>query len=447
MATHQRISERFARIGAGSIGTLERIGLRGPALLTLLGAATGLVVGVGVLLFYRGIDLAATLLRLVEGQVPLPALMLATITLVAGLVAAWAIVHWGTADSDDGNIPELMEVAKDRHGVLHLAPVALKTAAAAVTLGSGGSVGAEGPVAVLGAALGSRVGRLLRLPAERLHLLLTCGTAAGLSAAFGAPIAGTIFVLEKLLGGFEGSALTPVVVASVTAAAITRFGLGSDQVIRIPAQYTTSGGWALVLYAVVAVGAGAAGWLYNRATWRVGDWTARWPRWLRVGLCAILVALLASRFDASLWGRGHSALDLSHLANVSAEVLLALCLAKIAATALTLAGGGVGGVFTPALAVGGAFGAAAGAALALVFPGLHLAVVPFALVGMAGAVGAATHAPLTAFFMVLEMSGDYGLVAPLLLAGPIGYAVAKEFYPESIYTEWIRRRAARRVGG
>lgn len=445
MPPRPRLSDQFGRLGASTVTILERLGLRGPALLTLLGAATGLVVGLGVLLFYRGIDLAAALLRLVEGWVPLPTTVLATVLLATGLVAAWAIVHWGTDDSPGENIPDLMVVAGQRHGVLHLGPVALKTAAAAVTLGSGGSVGAEGPVAVLGAALGSRVGRLLRLPAERLHLLLACGTAAGLSAAFGAPIAGTIFVLEKLLGGFEGSALTPVVVSSVTAAAITRFGLGSDQVIRIPAQYTTSGGWALLLYGVVAVGAGAAGWLYNRATWRVGDWTARWPQWLRVSLCAILVAALASRFDASLWGRGHSALDLGHLANVGAEVLLALCLAKIAATALTLAGGGVGGVFTPALAVGGAFGAAAGAALALLFPGLHLAVVPFALVGMAGAVGAATHAPLTAFFMVLEMSGDYGLVAPLLLAGPIGYAVAREFYGESIYTEWIRRRE--RVGG
>ena len=440
MPPYQRLSDRFGQLGARSIGTLERLGLRGPALLTLLGAATGLVVGLGVLLFYRGIDLAAWILASLVAWIPLPALLITTLAVAAGMTAAWALVHWGTHDSPGENIPELMEVAHDRHGVLHLGPVSIKTVAAAVTLGSGGSVGAEGPVAVLGAALGSRVGRLLRLPAERLHLLLACGTAAGLSAAFGAPIAGTIFVLEKLFGGFEGGALTPVVASSVTAAAITRIGLGSDQVIRIPAQYTSPGGWALVLYGLVGVGAGVAGWAYNRMAWRAGDWTARWPRWLRVTLCAIAVAGLASRFDASLWGRGHSTLDLGHLANVGAEVLLALCVAKIVATGLTLAGGGIGGVFTPALAVGGAFGAAAGTALSLLFPGLHLAVVPFALVGMAGAVGAATHAPLTAFFMVLEMSGDYGLVAPLLLAGPIGYAVAKEFYPESIYTEWSRRQ-------
>ncbi|HEU4569435.1 MAG TPA: chloride channel protein [Gemmatimonadales bacterium] len=440
----RRLSDRFGHLGGATIDRLERLGLRGPALLTLLGFATGIVAGFGVLTFYRGIDVSARLISTVIAWLPLPHLVVPAIAVAIGLVTSWALSHYGTNDSPGENIPEVMEVAKSRLGVLHLQPVSIKTLAAAVTLGSGGSVGAEGPVAVLGAALGSRVGRLLRLSPERLHLLLACGTAAGLSAAFGAPIAGAIFALEKLFGGFETSALTPVVVASVTGAAITRVGLGDDQVIRIPVQYSNPGGWALLFYGLVAVGAGVAGWLYNRTTWKVGDWSARWPRWVRVTLFALAVATLAHAFDGSLWGRGHSTLDLGQVRTVGAEVLLALCLAKILATALTLAGGGVGGVFTPTLVVGGAFGAAAGTALALVLPSLHLEPVPFALVGMAAAVAAATHAPLTAFFMVLEMSGDYGLVAPLLIAGPIGYAVAKELYPESIYTEWTKRRAGGR---
>src|SRR5574338_1346258 len=214
----RRLSGQVGDGGAKVVRWREARGLREPALLTMLGAATGLVVGGGILVFYRAIDLAARGIARLIALLPLPALVVPLLILVLGLVMAHALVRWGVAGSDAESIPDVLEAARRRGGVMHLWPVGAKTAAAAVTLGSGGSVGAEGPVAVLGAALGSRVGRLLRLPPERLHLLFACGTAAGLSAAFGAPIAGTFFVLEKLLDGFETAALMPVVVASVTAA-------------------------------------------------------------------------------------------------------------------------------------------------------------------------------------------------------------------------------------
>lgn len=437
----RRLSGQVGDRGASVLRWLEKRGLREPALLTILGAATGLVVGGGILIFYRGIDLAARGIARLVAALPLPVLVVPFSILVLGLAIAHALVRWGVAGSDAESIPDVLEAARRRGGRLHLWPVSIKTAAAAVTLGSGGSVGAEGPVAVLGAALGSRVGRFLRLPPQRLRLLLACGTAAGLSAAFGAPIAGTFFVLEKLLDGFETAALMPVVVASVTAAALTRIGLGSDQVIRIPVDYSTSGGRELLLYGGVAILAGVAGWLYNRVTWKIQDLAARLPMWLRVLTAAVGVTVLASMFQTGLWGRGHATLDLGLAYSVGAGVLFLLCLSKIVATGLTLGGGGVGGVFTPALVIGGTFGAAVGTVLAAAIPSWHLDPIPFGLVGMAAAVGAATHAPLTAVFMVLEMSGDYGLTAPLLIAGPIGYAVAKELYPESIYTEWLARRA------
>jgi CIC family chloride channel protein len=154
----------------------------------------------------------------------------------------------------------------------------------------------------------------------------------------------------------------------------------------------------------------------------------------------VTVAVIASQFAPGLWGRGHQGLDLRMIRDQTALLLFALCLAKILATALTLGGGGVGGVFTPALAIGGTFGAAAGTALTLLLPGWGLQPVPFALVGMAAVVAGATHAPLTAVFMVLEMSGDYGLLVPVLLAGTLAYLVAKPLYAESIYTEWLVRR-------
>ncbi|HEU5359377.1 MAG TPA: chloride channel protein, partial [Gemmatimonadales bacterium] len=264
--------------------------------------------------------------------------------------------------------------------------------------------------------------------------------AAGLSAAFGAPIAGVLFVLEKLVGSFRTSVLAPIVVASVSAAAVTRVGLGRDQVIRIPAEYHVGGARELVLYAAVGLLGGAIGALYARAAWKVPDWLRPLPQWLRILVASVLVAVVSTQFSPALWGHGHQGLDLALVADSTALVLFALCLAKIAATALTLGGGGVGGVFTPALVVGGTFGAAAGVALAHLIPGSNIQPVAFALVGMAAVVAAATHAPLTAVFMVLEMSGDYGLILPILLGGVLAFVVARSLYKESIYTEWLARR-------
>lgn len=436
----RRWSRATSAAGAQLIARLESWGMSEPAILTALAALVGILAGLSVLLFYRSIDVSAAVVFQVATSLQIPAELVAAATLAIGLVIVRILVRYGTGDSDGENIPDVMHAAARRGGVLNLQPVAIKTLASAVTLGTGGSLGAEGPVAVLGAAVGSRAGRWLGLSTQRLRLLLSCGAAAGLSAAFGAPIAGVVFVLEKLVGSFRTSVLAPIVVASVSAAAVTRVGLGRDQVIRIPTEYHVGGARDLLLYAAVGLVGGCVGVLYARMAWKVPDWLRPLPRWLRLLVAAVLVAAVASRFSPELWGRGHQGLDLTLVAGSTALVLFALCFAKIAATSLTLGGGGVGGVFTPALVVGGTFGAAAGVALAHLIPGWDLQPVAFALVGMAAVVGAATHAPLTAVFMVLEMSGDYGLILPILLGGSLAYVVGKALHKESIYTEWLARR-------
>ena len=436
----RHLSRAAGDAGARLIARLEQWGMGEPAILTTLAVGVGILAGLSVLAFYRSIDVAAEVIARIADVLEIPTSIVAAASLAIGLIIVRLLVHYGTHDSDGENIPDAMHAVARRGGVLNLRPVAIKTLAAAVTLGSGGSLGAEGPVAVLGAAVGSRAGRWLRFRKERLKLLLSCGAAAGLSAAFGAPIAGVLFVLEKLVGSFRTSVLAPIVVASVSAAAVTRVGLGRDQVIRIPTEYHVGGARELVLYSAVGLLGGAIGVLYARAAWKVPDWLRPLPQWLRMLVASVLVAVVSTQFAPALWGHGHQGLDLALVTQRTALVLFALCFAKIAATALTLGGGGVGGVFTPALVVGGTFGAAAGVALSHLVPGWNVQPVAFALVGMAAVVAAATHAPLTAVFMVLEMSGDYGLILPILLGGALAYVVAKSLYRESIYTEWLARR-------
>jgi CIC family chloride channel protein len=164
------------------------------------------------------------------------------------------------------------------------------------------------------------------------------------------------------------------------------------------------------------------------------------PRWGRLLFAAAVIGTVSSQFEPALWGRGHQTLNLGLVLGQPAGLLFLLAFAKIAATGLTLAGGGVGGVFTPALVVGGTFGSAVGVALQQYFPATNIPPIAFGLVGMTAVVSGATHAPLTAIFIVLEMTNDYGLILPLMLGGSLSYVVARGLHRESIYTEWLARR-------
>jgi CIC family chloride channel protein len=435
-AVLERAGDRFLRWAL-------RLGLDEQAVLLTAAAGIGLAAGGATLVFYGLLDGVSALVTWVEGAVAIPRVVVAALTLGGGLAIVRLLVRHLADDSPGENVPDLMRAVARHGGRLRLRRVLVKTTAAAVTIATGGAVGTEGPAAVLGGGLGSALGQGLRFRTNRLKLLVGCGAAAGISGAFGAPIAGVFFALEKILGNLRASLLAAVAVASVMAAAVTRSVLGGDQVIRIPRLYELSRNRELAAYALVGLLCGAVGVLYNRGTWILSDLLARLPRWLRLGLGALLVAGFGAAFPPRLWGHGHISLDLGAIAQTPAPLLAALALARIAATGLTLGAGGVGGVFMPAILIGGSAGGAAGALVRDLFPDAGVAVGPFALVGIGAAVAGATHAPLTAMFIVLELSGDYGLILPVMLATALGYAMARWLHRESIYSEWLVRRGER----
>jgi CIC family chloride channel protein len=326
-------------------------------------------------------------------------------------------------------------------GVIRSVPVLAKSLGAAAVIGTGGSVGAEGPVVVLGAAAGSRIGRWLRASPNRLRTLVGCGAAAGISAAFNAPIAGVIFGVEKILGAAGGMALGPFVVASILAATVGRAAFGNHPVMTLPTEFGVGSAWHLLLYVGLGLLTGVISVAYSRGVWKTQDLFARLrPAWVQVALGALIVGGLDLAFRADLWGRGHESLDLGIVSARSALFLLGLAAAKLVATAVTFGAGGTGGVFTPALFIGATLGGAYGVAMRQLLPGADLAPGALALVGMAGLVSGATHAPLTAIMMVFEMTGDYGLILPLMLTSVLAYGIARRLHPESIYTEWLVRR-------
>lgn len=439
--TREALVSRIGEPWAYVVRLIERADWDEGAVLMVLALIIGVAAGLGVVGFYHLIDLAYALfiswggarLHLV-GQVAYRPVLTAL-----GLLAAWALVR---RIPEGQNVPDVQLAVAKRGGILHARPVMLRTLASAVTLGSGGSAGSEGPTAVLGSTMGSLIGRALRFQPRRLKVLVGCGAAAGIAAAFNAPFAGAFFALEEVLGTFSIGAFSPVVVAAVAGALTVRPFLGSHPAFHIPGYGSIRPLAILLLYPLLGAACGIWSALYTRMYFTAADLFGRMPgpRWLRPVTGGLIVGLIVYFSGGVLVGNGHLAIPRSVFGGDVWWFLLIIALAKSVATAVTLGSGGSGGVFTPTLFIGAALGGAMGRLAFLVLPQFGLHPEAWGLVGMAGLVAGANRAPLTAIFMVFEMTDDYGLVPPLMLVSVIAYATARRFAKHGLYDGWLARR-------
>ena len=422
------------------------------AILLGFAVAIGALASLGVVGFYKLIDLAFTVFyRWTADRLPGSDLLLYRPAITAaGLVVAWWIVRRIGRGYDGMNIPDVQLAVARRGGYLASRPALARTAASAVTLGSGGSAGSEGPVAVLGSAIGSFLGRSFRFAPARVRVLVGAGAAAGISAAFNAPLAGAFFALEEILGSLAVSAFPPVVVSSVVAAVVSRAFFGNHPAFPIPEEY----GYALtrevfLFYPLLGIIAGLVSVLFIR-TYFGTERVARRLRVPPIALAAIggvVVGALVAASNGQLVGYGHLALRLDLFGRMPLAILVLLMLGKILATSITLNTGGSGGVFTPSIYIGAVTGGAFGVALSGLFPDLALRPEAYALVGMGAVVAAATHAPITGILIVFEMTNDYAIVPPLMITAVIAWIIAHRIEKDSLYSGWLRRRGESFVHG
>jgi CIC family chloride channel protein len=338
-------------------------------------------------------------------------------------------------------VPEVMLAVAERGGRIKPAVAAVKSLASALCIGTGGSVGREGPIVQIGSALGSTAGQVLKVPETRLRLLVACGAAGGIAATFNAPIAGVFFALELILRNFAAESFGAVVLASVTASVIGRSAFGNHPFLALPPFHLVSP-VEFLLYAGLGLITAVAGVVFTRVLYGfedLADRLWRWPEAWRPAAGGILLGLLLLGLP-EMYGVGYPVLERGIQQHYVAWFLLVLLVGKIAATSLTIAVGGSGGVFAPSLFMGAMLGTAYGAGVHHLFPGATAPAGAYGLVAMGGVFAGAARAPITAVLIVFELTGDYQIVLPLMVTVVLATGTASLLGRDSIYTLKLRRR-------
>jgi CIC family chloride channel protein len=377
---------------------------------------------------------------------------------LGGLIVG-PLIYFFAREAKGHGVPEVMEAVALRGGRIRPIVAVIKSLASSITIGSGGSAGREGPIVQIGSALGSTLGQILHMSDERIRNLVACGAAGGIAATFNAPIAGVLFAMEVILGEFTTRYFATVVISSVTASVVGQIAFGNIPAFEVPI-YELVSPWALVFYTLMGLLAAFVAIAFTRTLYLLEDLFDAWegfPEYLKTPIGGVLLGVAGLLFyranlaqgwgvpgnPVAFYGVGYETMEWALLGQGAVPMLLALTGIKILSTSLTIGSGGSGGVFAPSLFIGSMFGGAFGHVVHGWFPTLTSTPGAFALVGMAAVFAGAARAPITSIIILFEMTDDYRLILPLMLATVISTILAEHLSKESIYTLKLSRRGIR----
>ena len=414
-------------------------------LLMIVAVAVGAGSALGVVAFYKAIDFAYALFFRIPSENVSRSVFAAYRPFITslGLISAWALMRRIGRGAQGMNVPDVQLAVARRGGYLSVRTATARAAASAVTLGSGGSAGSEGPVAVVGSTIGSWIGRTLKFDSSAVNVLVASGAAAGIAAAFNAPLAGAFFALEEILGAFSAVAFAPVVISSVVGAVISHAFFGKNPAFPIPEEYGYSfSSEIFLLHPLLGVICGLVAVLFIRTYFRVHEIGERFRHRpiVLAGVAGALVGVLVFLSHGVLVGYGHLAVRLEVFGRMAWYSLALLAVGKVLATSITVNLGGSGGLFTPSLYIGAATGGAFGVVVRELFPDLAITPEAYALVGMGALVAAAIDAPITGILIVFEMTNDYAIMPALMMVVAVASVVARRIEPDSLYSGYLRRR-------
>jgi len=416
-----------------------------PILFALAAVGVGLAAGGGIWLFKALIEgvhhlFFVEMRQSLENILPFAVVILPAIGgLVVGL-----IMHWLVGEERHQGVSGIIEAVALAGGRLRYKRIPLKVLAAALSIGSGASVGPEDPSVQLGANIGSMVGQKFNLSEERIRTLVAAGAAAGIAAAFNAPIAGIFFALEIIIGEIGHSSLGIIVVAAVSSSILTQSIAGNQPAFRVP-PFGFHKIAELPFYFLLGILAGPVSALYVRLLGSMKEIFRRiaLPRWAKPSLAGLAVGI-TGLFLPQVFGVGYETIE-SVLNNqlISFSFLMLLLTAKLILTPLSIGGGFAGGVFAPSLFIGAMLGGSVGSVVQSLFPSLNVVPATYAMVGMAAVLAGSVHAPLTAILLLFEMTNDYHIILPLMFAVAVSLVISRTLNPDSVYNAELARKGIR----
>lgn len=416
------------------------------AFLLVIGGVLGVICGLLAVLFEWMAAIARSVFFLT------PASLLGTESLIylflviplmpaLGGLLAGALTWFFKMGHESASAAEVMKWAAVDSGVVRGKVIWFRLLTTSIFLGSGGSGGREGPIAQVCGAMGSVFGQALRLSTERLRLLVGCGAAAGIAAAFNAPIAGVIFTVELVLADFNVISFLPIVISSVMATTTKRMLTTGDPVFEGP-SYALVSSWEIGLYAILGILCGLAARAFYVAYFRAEDYFKHRVNThpiLKPAIGGLVVGGIGAFFP-QVFGGGYEVMNQMLDGNMWWALALALIPLKIIATAVALGSGGAGGVFAPSLFIGCMTGGVFGYGVHFLWPGDTATAGAYAMVGIGAVMAAVAQAPLTNILMGYELTGNYLIILPIMTACIMSSFVMARYTGESLYTEKLRRR-------
>lgn len=364
------------------------------------------------------------------------------LTPMMGGLLSGVLLQYVVPDARGSGIPQVKVAFAVKGGKLSFLHSTIgKFLVGTLQIGSGSSLGREGPTVQICAGIASLLGRAAALSKDNLRRLLPVGAAAGIAAAFNAPIAAVTFTVEEVVGDLDQTVLSGVIVAAALAAAIERSVLGEHPVFDVPAGYGFQHTSSLVFYALLGVAGAIVSLIFTESLLKLRGWFQRLkqvPQWVRPAIGSTTTGVLAV---IALWwlksggvtGGGYDTLGAALTGKLTMQVLLALCALKLAATVFSYSSGGAGGLFAPALFIGGMLGGAVGFLDQTLLGHSGNEVGAFALVGMGTVFAGSIRAPITSVLIIFEMTGSYRLILPLMIANMTAYVLARHWRPTPIY--------------